>query len=117
MGVTGGTGDCLQQPLVKARDPFIYLRNRKRFSCLHSLIQTREGLEEFVTVIRSRGACCYGGSVTREDKALSFLVGNDDNSYTYLVFIPPYYLNYCFAFVSAEYFLFFVMHNIYGLLS
>ena len=102
MGVTGGTGDCLQQPLVKARDPFIYLRNRKRFSCLHSLIQTREGLEEFVTIIRSRGACCYGGSVTREDKALSFLVGNDYNTYTYLVFIPPYYLNYCFAFFSAE---------------
>ena len=48
MGVTGGRGDCLQQPLVKARDPFIYLRNRKRFSRLHSLIQTREGLEEFV---------------------------------------------------------------------
>ena len=101
-GVTGGRGDCLRQPLVKARDPFIYLRNRKHFSCLHSLIQTREGLEEFVTVIRSRGACCYGGSVTREDKALSFLVGNDDNTYTYLVFIPPYYLNYCFAFFSAE---------------
>ena len=69
---------------------------------MHSLIQTREGLEEFVTVIPSQGACCYGGSVTREDKALSFLVGNDDNTYTYLVFIPPYYLNYCFAFVSAE---------------
>ena len=80
MGVKGRRGDCVQQPLVKARDPFIYLRNRKRLPCLHSLIQTREGLEEFDTVIRSRVACCYHGSVTREDKALSPLVGNDPNT-------------------------------------
>ena len=112
MGVTGGKGDCVQQPLVKERDPFIYLRNRKRFPCLHSLIQTREGLEGFDTVIRSRGTCCYRGSVTREDKALSPLVGNDPNTYTYLVFIPPYYLNYCFAFFLLNNFLIFVMHNI-----
>ena len=32
----------------------IYLSNRKRFPCLHSLIWTQEGLGEFETVIHSR---------------------------------------------------------------
>ena len=31
-----------------------YLSNRKRFPCLHSLIQTREGLGEFETVMQTR---------------------------------------------------------------
>ena len=31
-----------------------YLSNRKRFPCLRSLIQTREGLGEFETVMQSR---------------------------------------------------------------
>ena len=30
----------------------MYLSNRKRFPCLHSLIQTREGLGEFETVMQ-----------------------------------------------------------------
>ena len=95
---SAGPGHCLQQPLVKAGDPFICFRNTKRFPCLHSLIQIREGLEEFDTIIRLREACCYGGgSAKREDKALSSLVGIKDNTYTYLEFIPPYYLNNCFA--------------------
>ena len=35
--------------------PLIYhLSNRKRFPCLHSLIQTREGLGEFETVMQTR---------------------------------------------------------------
>ena len=32
----------------------IYLSNRKRFPCLHSLIKTREGLGEFETVMQTR---------------------------------------------------------------
>ena len=95
---SAGPGHCLQQPLVKAGDPFICFRNTKRFPCLHSLIQIREGLEEFDTIIRLRVACCYGGgSAKREDKALSSLVGIKDNTYTYLKCIPPNYLNNCFA--------------------
>ena len=31
-----------------------HLSNRKRFPCLHSLIQTREGLGEFETVVQTR---------------------------------------------------------------
>ena len=32
-----------------------HLSNRKRFPCLHSLIQTREGLGELETVMQTRG--------------------------------------------------------------
>ena len=31
-----------------------YLSNRKRFPCFHSLIETREGLGEFETVMQTR---------------------------------------------------------------
>ena len=32
----------------------LYLSNRKRFPCLHSLIKTRQGLGEFETVMQTR---------------------------------------------------------------
>ena len=32
----------------------IHLSNRKRFPCLHSVIKTREGVEEFETVMQTR---------------------------------------------------------------
>ena len=54
-----------------------------------------------------RGYSIASSMLLREDKVVSSPAGNKDNTYTYLVFIPPYYLNYCLAFFSAE--LFFIL--------
>ena len=54
------------------------LSNRKRFPCLHSLIKTREGLEEFETVMQTREfsqplECLYQVMQTQEKSFLLLL--------------------------------------------
>ena len=44
----------LPKAFLEALKCHTHLSNRKRFPCLHSLIQTREGLGEFETVTQTR---------------------------------------------------------------
>ena len=47
-------GLTLVQQILSVNGMMNYLSNRKRFACLHSLIQTREGLGEFETFMQTR---------------------------------------------------------------